>query len=195
MKERQSTSPRVTRSLFSWVLSLIFLAAFLSPHVSAAATQAEINRDVNIALDSLYKTTPAAKKLAGIAKGILVFPSIIQGGLIVGGHYGEGALRIKGKTKGFYNTVSASYGLQIGAQSFGYALFFLDEKSLEYLKKSDGWEFGTSPGFVLVDQGIAKTISTTTANSGIYAFFFNQKGLMADISIEGSKITPIHPQP
>jgi lipid-binding SYLF domain-containing protein len=100
---------------------------------------------------------------------------------------------VGGKTTGYYNTVSASYGLQVGAQSFGYALFFLNQNDLKYLDKSDGWEIGVDPNVVLVDKGIAGSLSTTTAKSGIYAFFFNQKGLMADLSIAGSKITKITP--
>lgn len=193
-REKMSSAGLVQFSL-SWLVSLFFLVALLFPTTSTAATRAEINRDVDVALGKLYRTTPAAKKMARIAKGILVFPNIVQGGLIIGGQYGEGALRVNGKTKGYYNTIAASYGLQIGAQSFGYALFFLDKKSLAYLNKSDGWELGTSPSVVLVDKGIARTISTTTANSGIYAYFFDQKGLMADISIQGTKITAIHPEP
>ena len=169
----------------------IFIATL--PGMSWAATAGEIDRDVTNALNNLYRTTPGAKTLAGTAKGILVFPSIIKGGFIVGGQYGEGALRVGKKTRGYYNTVSASYGLQAGAESFGYALFFMDNESLKYLDKSDGWELGVAPNVVLVNQGIAKSLSTTTAKSGIYAFFFNQKGLMADVSIAGSKITKINP--
>lgn len=173
------------------LLMVFFVLTF--PRMTFAATAGEIDRDVINALTKLYKTTPAAKKLSGIAKGILVFPNIIKGGFIVGGEYGEGALRVGGKTTGYYNTVSASYGLQAGAQSFGYALFFLNQSDLKYLEKSDGWEIGVDPNVVLVDKGLARSLSTTTAKSGIYAFFFNQKGLMADLSIAGSKITKITP--
>jgi lipid-binding SYLF domain-containing protein len=173
------------------LLMAVFVLTF--PRMTFAATAREIDRDVTNALTKLYQTTPAAKKLSGIAKGILVFPSIIKGGFIVGGEYGEGALRVGGKTTGYYNTVSASYGLQVGAQSFGYALFFLSQNDLKYLEKSDGWEIGIDHNIVLVDKGLARSLSTTTAKSGVYAFFFNQKGLMADLSIAGSKITKITP--
>lgn len=175
-------------------LALLLAVVVLFPRIGAAATARAIDRDVNIALSTLYQTTPAAKKLSRIAKGILVFPSIIKGGFIIGGQYGEGALRIAGKTTGYYNTVSASYGLQIGAQSFGYALFFIDNDGLKYLDKSEGWEIGVDPNVVLVDTGAARALSTTSAKSGIYVFFFNQKGLMADLSIAGSKITKITPK-
>lgn len=183
----------LTTYWLSW--SMILVASFLLlPQAASSATRAEINRDVNIALDTLYRTSPSAKKISKISKGVLVFPNIIKGSFILGGEYGEGALRINGKTTGYYNTVSASYGLEAGAQSFGYALFFLDQNSLDYLKKTDGWELGTTPNFVVMDEGMARNITTTTAHLGIYAFIFNQKGLMAGISIEGSKITPINPK-
>jgi len=192
-KEEGIIEKAMQKSLIGLALLMaVFVLTF--PQIAAAATAREIDRDVNIALSKLYQTTPAAKKLSKVAKGILVFPSIIKGGFVVGGQYGEGALRMGGKTTGYYNTVSASYGLQIGAQSFGYALFFIDDNGLKYLDKSEGWEVGVDPNVVLVDKGAARALSTTSAKSGIYVFFFNQKGLMADLSIEGSKITKITPK-
>src|SRR5262245_6869735 len=118
--------------------TLIFIAA-LTPGAAFAASAAEIDRDVTTALKNLYEQSPAAKTLGGTAKGILVFPSIVKGGFIVGGEYGNGALRKDGRTAGYYNTAAASYGLQAGVQSFGYALFFMDDASLAYLDKSKGW--------------------------------------------------------
>jgi lipid-binding SYLF domain-containing protein len=181
------------RSSFLQLGLLVTLLMLTIPQATLAATAAQINRDADAALSDLYRSTPAAKKMASIAKGILVFPSIVKGGFIIGGQYGEGALRIGGKTRGFYNTVAASYGLQIGAQSFGYALFFLDDASLKYLQSSKGWEIGVGPSIVVVDEGVARSLTTTTAKSGIYAFFFDQKGLMAGLGIQGSKITRITP--
>lgn len=175
-------------------LTIMFAVLVLTfPRISMAATAAEINRDADIALEKLYKTTPAAKKMAEVAKGILVFPSIIKAGLVIGGQYGEGVLQVGGEPAGYYKSVAASYGLQAGAQSFGYALFFMDEESLQYLKTSQGWEIGIGPTIVVVDEGAARSLSTSTAQSGIYAFFFNQKGLMAGIGIQGSKITQFEP--
>jgi len=184
------------QSIRSTTIRLGVLAALLLlaiPQTSLADTAGEINRDVDIALKNLYQTTPAAQKLAKDAKGILVFPSIIKGGFIIGGQYGEGALRVGGKTNGFYRTVSASYGLQAGAQTFGYALFFLSDSDLKYLKNSGGWEIGVGPSVVVMDEGLARSFTTTTAKSGVYAFFFDQKGLMAGLGIQGSKITEIQP--
>jgi lipid-binding SYLF domain-containing protein len=174
---------------------LLLLAAFVIafPQMSQAATAGKIDHKVDSALKTLYKTTPAAKNLAKVAKGILVFPDVVKGGVIVGGQYGEGALRVGGKTAGYYKTVAASYGLQAGGQSFAYVLFFLDNESLQYLKDSQGWEIGVGPSVVVVDTGVARTLTTTTIKSGVYAFIFRQKGLMAGLGIQGSQITEITP--
>jgi lipid-binding SYLF domain-containing protein len=171
------------------VIGLLML--FSNP--SQASTAGEINSDVQSALKNLYRTTPAAEIMAKSAKGILVFPSVVKGGFVFGGQYGEGALLVNGKTSGYYSTLAASYGLQIGVQTFGYALFFLDNEGLSYLNKSDGWEIGVGPNIVVMDEGAASALTSTTVRSGVYAFFFNQKGLMAGISIEGSKITRVIP--
>jgi lipid-binding SYLF domain-containing protein len=162
--------------------------------VYAADSAAQIDREVDGAIQKLYETTPSAKELSTAAKGILVFPSVVKAGFLVGGQYGKGALRVKGKTAGYYNTIAASYGLQAGAQSFGFALFFLTQDSLQYLEKSDGWEIGIGPSIVIVDEGLARSLTTSTAQSDIYAFFFDQKGLMAGMGIQGSKITQINPE-
>ncbi len=179
------------------VVSIIIMAIFGTTGLirpAMAKSAAEIDSAVKGALEELYAVSPAAKELSKIAKGILVFPSILKGGLIVGGQYGEGALLREGKTAGYYNTVAASYGLQAGAQKFGYAMFFTDAASLEYLNKSDGWEIGVGPNIVVVDEGMARSLTTTTAKEGIYVFFFAQKGLMAGLGIQGSKITKITPK-
>ena len=113
--------------------------------------------------------------------------------MIVGGQYGQGALRIGGKTAGYYNTVAASYGLQAGVQSFGYAMFFMTDEGLKYLNNSAGWEIGVGPSVVVVDEGLASSMTTTTTQDDIYVFFFDQKGLMAGLGLQGSKITQINP--
>ena len=141
----------------------------------------------------LYKTTPGAKALADKSVAILIFPNIAKAGFIVAGQFGDGALRQRGKTVGYYRSLAASAGLQAGAQSFGYVLFFMDKASLAYLKKSEGWELGTGPSLVILDKGFGKNISTTTMQKGVYAFIFNQKGLMAGVGLQGSKITRINP--
>ncbi len=159
--------------------------------VAMAASAAEIDRDATAALKKLYASTPKVKELAAAAKGVLVFPRIIKAGFLVAGQYGEGALRVGGKTAGYYSTVAASYGYQAGAQTFGYALFFMTDSALGYLDKSDGWELGSAPSVVVVDQGTAAGLSTSTLQSDMYAFFFSQTGLMAGLGLQGSKITKI----
>jgi lipid-binding SYLF domain-containing protein len=139
-----------------------------------------------------------AKALGEKAKGILVFPSILKAGFIVGGQGGNGALLKKGKTVGYYNTAAASFGLQAGVQDYGYAMFFMNDAALAYLDKSGGWEIGVGPSLVIVDKETAaafgKNLTTSTLKDDIYAFIFSQKGLMAGIGIQGSKITRIHPK-
>ncbi len=144
-------------------------------------------------MTTLYKTIPDAKALAAKAKAVLIFPSIIKGGFLIGGQFGDGALRKRGKTVAYYRSLAASYGFQAGAQTFGYVLFFMDDESLKYLDQSDGWEVGTGPSLVVLDQGFAKSYSTTTLQKGVYAFIFNQKGLMGGVGLQGSKITRIKP--
>lgn len=181
---------KVTRT----VLSIMLLTLTLVPLRSAlAASASEINRDVAASLATLYQTTPGAKTLASKAKGILVFPNIVKAGLIVGGQYGDGALREKGKTVAYYRSIAGSFGLQAGVQSFGYVLLFMDHASLRYLEESEGWEIGTGPSVVILDKGFAKNLSSTTLQKGVYAFIFDQKGLMAGIGLQGSKITKITP--
>ncbi len=174
--------------------AVVVLFLVLSALPAFAASADEIDREVDAALQQLYRSAPSASSLAKVAKGVLVFPRILKAGLVVGGHYGEGALRQHGHTVGYYRTVAASYGLQIGAQSFGYALFFMTDEALKYLEKSDGWEIGVGPSIVVVDKGMAGSLTTTTAKDAIYAFFFDQKGLMAGLGLQGSKISKIEPK-
>ena len=133
--------------------------------VAVAASPIEIDPDVDVALKKLYDTVPGGKVLAARARGILVFPSIVNGGFIVGAQYGDGALRKNNQTDGYYNTVAASYGLQAGVQTFGYALFFMTDPALAYLHSSDGWEIGVGPSIVVVEAGTARTLTTTTAQN------------------------------
>jgi len=180
-----------------WVMALFIALAvgatnFALVGAAKAESAAQIERSVNSAVKKLASKYPWSKELAEKAKGVLVFPSIVKGGFMVGGQYGEGALRKHGKTVAYYNTVSVSYGLQLGLQRYGYALFFMTDSALQYLDRSDGWELGTGPSIVIVDKGMAGGISTTTADSDVYAFFFNQEGLMAGLGLQGTKITRIN---
>jgi len=155
---------------------------------------ADLGRNANASLQQLYASVPQAKALGPKALAILVFPKVTKAGLGVGGQYGEGALLQKGKAVAYYNTAGASFGLQAGAQQYSYAMFFMNATALGQLDKADGFEIGVGPTVVVVDQGMAKTMTTTTAKDDIYAFIFGQKGLMAGLGIQGNKITKINPK-
>lgn len=154
-----------------------------------AGSAAEIDRDVDAAIVNMYAAVPNARHLGGQAKAVLVFPNIVKAGFLFGAQYGEGALRERGKTVGYYNSAAASYGLQAGVQVFGYALFFMSESALNYLSTSGGFELGVGPSIVILDAGAARALTTTTVQSDMYAVFFDQKGLMAGLGLQGSKIS------
>ena len=155
--------------------------------------QSNLDAKSHIALRNLYATTPAARTLCKEARAILVFPGVVKAGFIGGAQYGSGALFKKGKTMGYYNLVGGSYGLQAGVQSYDYVMFFMKDSALNYLEESKGWEVGLGPSVVVVDAGMAKTLTTTTGRSDVYAFIFSQKGLMGGLGVQGTKITRFNP--
>jgi lipid-binding SYLF domain-containing protein len=157
----------------------------------AHGARPDLRSESEYALQELYRSEPFAEAVAGQAKAILVFPNIVRAGFIFGGSFGEGVLFYPDQQHQYYNSLSGSWGLQAGIQSYGYALFLMNDRALEYLDKSDGWELGVGPTIVVVDAGAAKNLSTTTLNDDVYAFTFDQEGLMAGLAIEGSKITEI----
>ena len=159
--------------------------------IAHAESAAGIDADADAALIKLYEAQPVAKMLSEKAAAVLIFPNIVKAGFLVGGQYGQGALRKKGKTVGYYSSAAGSFGLQAGAQSFGYVLFLMTPSAVKYLNKSDGWEIGVGPSIVIVDEGIAKNLTTMTLKSDVYAFIFSQEGLMAGAGLQGSKITRI----
>jgi len=177
--------------IFGCLLLTVVTVTAMYPNPANADTAVQIDQEVRLALENLYATSPKARELSEKAKGILVFPSIVKAGLIVGGQYDEGELIKDGKVSGYYNTVQVSYGLQIGVQVHGYALFFMTDEALEYLDKSNGWEIGVGPSIVVIDTGAATSTTTTTGKSEIYAFFFNQKGFMGALGLQGTKISKI----
>jgi len=183
------------RILIAGATLILLVSHFVSPTAALAASASAINRDATAVLTKLYKNNPGAKSLGDKAVAVLVFPSIVKGGFIVAGLYGDGALRKRGKTVAYYRSLAASYGFQAGIQNYGYVLFFMDDASVKYLENSDGWELGTGPSLVVLDTGFGKNLSTTTLQKGVYAFIFDQKGLMGGFGIQGSKITKINPNP
>jgi lipid-binding SYLF domain-containing protein len=158
---------------------------------AAATSDPQADRAAAAALRQLFAEAPVARQLNDAAVAVLVFPKIVKVGFVLGGAYVEGALLQGGKTLGYYNSAAASYGLQAGVQGFGYALFFMHADALKYLDSSQGFEIGVGPSVVVVDQGMAKKFGSTTLTQDVYAFIFNQKGLMAGLGVEGSKITRI----
>ena len=156
-----------------------------------AATAEDLNKDADQALKSLYRTNPVAEQISKKARAVLVFPNIIKAGLIFGGSYGEGLLKQGPKVVDYYNTVSGTWGLQAGAQSYGYVVFLMNDKAVDYINRSEGWEIGVGPTVVIVNEGVAKNLSTSTLKDDAYAFIFDQSGLMAGVSIEGTKISRI----
>jgi lipid-binding SYLF domain-containing protein len=182
---------RKVRCGAAFLALVLTLTTALTPAPALAASAAEIDREARKGLQDLYAKNPKAKELGAKAKGILVFPGIYKAGFMFGAQYGEGALLKKGKTAGYYNTVGASYGFQAGAQKYGYALFFMTDAALKYLDKSEGFELGSAPSLVVLDEGKAGSLSTTTAQSDMYAMFFDQKGLMGGLGIQGTKISKL----
>lgn len=174
-----------------WLASIAVLMVGLIQVPAHAADAKTIDRDSRAALQSLYASSPGAKALGEKAKAILVFPSVLKAGLIVGAQGGDGALIEKGKTVGYYNTAAVSVGLQAGAQEFGYVMFFMTDQVLNDFRKSNKFEIGVGPTVVFLDAGAAKDLNTLTAKADVYAIIFDQKGLMAGIGLQGSKITKL----
>ena len=162
-------------------------------HAAPSATKEDLYRDANQALQNLERSNPAAAAVASRARAVLIFPTIVKAGFIFGGAFGEGVLESGTHVDGYYNSFTGSWGLQAGAQSYSYVVFLMNARATEYLKKTDGWEFGVGPTIVVVNEGIARNLSTSTLQADAYAFTFGQEGLMAGISLEGTKITRIHP--
>lgn len=182
----------LNRLLRAGAFALLTVFALGAAQVAQAKQSGdEISRDAREALQRLISTNAAARAVNRHARAVLVFPNIVKGGLVFGGAYGEGALLKGGRTVGYYNSASGSWGLQAGIQSYAYAVFLMTPKAQEYLDKSDGWELGVGPTVVIVDEGVAKNLSTTTLKDDAYAFIFGQQGLMAGISIEGTKVSRI----
>ena len=179
------------RSLATALALAALLLVPASPRSGSAASAKELNREASASLAKLYQKNQSARLLRDHAKAILVFPHMLKAGFMFGGQIGEGVLLRGDKPVAYYNSVAASYGFQAGAQRFGYALFFMNEKALKYLDESGGFEVGVGPSIVVVDEGMGKSMTSTTLSQDVYAFIFDQQGLMGGLGIQGSKITRI----
>jgi lipid-binding SYLF domain-containing protein len=180
-------------SRFSGLVLSALIAVLLVPAAAIAADRSGLERDARKAYQKLLATVPVAKALSNDAAAVLVFPKVTKAGLGIGGQYGDGVLFRGGKVAGHFNTSGVSYGMQAGAQQYGYAMFLMNEKAVGALGKNEGFEVGVGPSVVVVDQGMAKTMTNKTATEDIYAFIFGQSGLMAGIGVQGNKITRINP--
>lgn len=173
-------------------LGLIAGAAMLAAGAPAMAdTAAEIERDVLRAENIMYDTVPGAKELSAHAKGVLIMPSVIKGGLIIGGSYGEGALKIAGVVDRYYSVAAASIGYQVGVQKTAHAVFFMTDEALEGFRRSQGWELGADAEFTVPGDGISLNLSTTVVTAPVIAVVFAQDGLLAGASLEGAKYSRI----
>ncbi|HUN51789.1 MAG TPA: lipid-binding SYLF domain-containing protein [Candidatus Sulfotelmatobacter sp.] len=183
---------KTMRNIFlaaSLATATVMSTAALAP--AKAATAQDLNRDSEHALQLLYRHNPAARELARRARAVLIFPNIVKAGLIFGAAYGEGELK-EGPKVEYYNSLTGSWGLQAGGQSYGYAVFLMSDKAVHYIHRTHGLEIGVGPTVVVVNQGVAANFSTSTLKDDAYAFIFDQQGLMLGVSLEGTKISRIN---
>jgi len=173
---------------------LAFAPLPAAAQIPGRTSAAELGRSSNNTLQKRYAKVPGARAIGKEAYAVLVFPSVTKAGFGIGGQYGEGALLKGGKAVAYYSTAGASYGLQAGAQTYGYAMFFMNEAALKQLDRTDGYEIGVGPSVVVLDEGKAKAMTSTTMKDDIYAFIFSQQGLMAGLGVQGNKITKINPK-
>jgi len=172
-------------------LALCLLLGGISVQVANAATAKEIDVSVDVALENFVKEVKGAEEFLKSAKGVLVFPNVFKAGVGVGGEYGEGAMRINGKTVDYYNTASASFGFQLGAQKKTIILVFMQDEALNKFRKSEGWEIGVDGSVALLTVGVGESIDSTKIKDPIVGFVFGQKGLMYNLTLEGTKITKL----
>lgn len=175
----------VLRSIF-----LLFALAVFGP-LSHAASKDELDAEVREAVTSFHHYTSAGKELSAKASGMLVFPNVIKAGLGIGGEYGEGALLVGGKAVAYYNIASASIGLQLGAQARSQVVLFMTQGALSKFRASKGWKAGVDGSVALATLGAGGSIDSDTAKKPIIGFIFSNKGLMYNLTFEGSKISPI----
>ena len=195
----RSTAPRAGGSAgrlsagFSGVLMLaIAMSIALTSAPALAQGHPELEANARAALTNLTSTVPAARYLEGRALAVLVFPDITKAGFLIGGEYGNGVMFQRGRIAGFYNTAGVSYGLQAGVQTFGYAMFFMNERALMALNSRDGFQVGIGPSVVVMNQGKSRSITSDTLTEDVYAFVFGEQGLMAGVGLEGTKITKLN---
>jgi lipid-binding SYLF domain-containing protein len=184
-----NNSNKIQWSIRVFVL-LMVTGVFLSTNLYAK-TAKEIDASVDVSIERFYKQVQGAGELAQKAKGMLVMPNVVKAAFIVGGEYGEGALRIGGKSVDYYNTVAGSVGFSIGGQSKDIILLFMTDEALNTFRASKGWEAGVDGNVALISVGAGERVDTTTSNEPILGFVFDAKGLIADISLKGAKFSKV----
>jgi lipid-binding SYLF domain-containing protein len=177
--------------LFSRALILLVLLSVVCPSIAMAADAREIDVSVNVALEQFRKEVKGAEQFLANSKGYLVFPKVVKAGIGIGGEYGEGALRIGDKTAAYYSTAAASIGFQLGVQKKSVIIVFLTDDTLAKFRKSEGWEVGVDGSVALIKVGAHGSIDTNNIQDPIVAFVFGQKGLMYNLTLEGSKFTKL----
>lgn len=173
-------------------LLVVSLMIFAAPSGARAETAKEIDVSTDVSLESFAKEVKGAKEFLQASKGVLVFPRVYKAGFWLGGEYGEGALRIDGKTADYYSLAAGSYGFQFGAQVKTVILVFLQNDALEQFRKGEGWKAGVDGSVAVADVGVGQAIDSATFKEPIIAFIIDQKGLMLNLTLEGSKFTKIN---
>jgi lipid-binding SYLF domain-containing protein len=174
-----------------YIIAITVLALLAGNAPGRAGSAGEINAGVSATLDQMYRQIPGTRALAGRAAGILVFPTIVKAGIGIGGEYGEGAMRIGGKTVAYYNTIAASVGLQFGAQARSVVIMFMTQDALAGFRRIDGWKVGVDGSIAIITVGAGGSIDTNRIASPVIGFIFDNKGLMYNLTLEGSKISRI----
>lgn len=185
-----------TKSIkIKWSIRVLLLITVMSVFLSSnllAKTAREIDVAVDVAIERFHKQVIGAKELINASKGMLVMPNVIKGAFIIGGEYGEGALRVGGETVGYYNTISGSIGFQIGGEAKDIILLFMTDDVIKQFRASSGWEAGVDGNVALITIGAGERVDTTTSKDPIVGFVFDAKGLIADISLRGAKFTKLN---
>ena len=186
-------APR-SSSFLRFVIAAFAITALVgfAPAPAAAQGHPQLEANARAALGAVEAQVPLAKILKNYAVAILVFPDITKAGFLIGGEYGNGVMFQGGRVTGYYNTAGVSYGLQAGAETFGYAMYFMNQAALQSLNSTDGFQIGAGPSVVVLDEGMAKTLTSSTLTQDIYAFVFSQQGLMGGMGLDGTKITRLN---
>jgi lipid-binding SYLF domain-containing protein len=182
------------RTLAAAMVAVATLSAPMIPMAQARESAAKITARGEEALHQLEAREPRSRLYARHARAVLVFPAIFKAGFVFGGESGDGVLFIDGHAAGFYNLSGGTFGFQAGAEKFSYALFFMNDSALRNLRRSSGFAAGTGPSIAIINTGVAAEANSTTMTKDIYAFPFSEKGLMADLTLQGTKISHIHPR-